>query len=330
MRVKNRRMGLWLVACYMLQSMLFSFTASAETEKGIVHDPVTSVATGERVKLSASVADDAGVELVRAYFKHETGANYLFVNLSSTDGVNYSGTLPASSIANSTMNYLLLVKNKANQVYKSQVFTLPIKAGTAVVASQAPIKVFTELSEAPKAIAGFSDNLTMDVAESGAKYGAVTGLYGSGNATAATAATSATNAGTVTATTTSTNVAAGTGVGSSASGSGAAASTATTTTATAATTTAAVSTTTIVAGTAVAAGAAVAASGGSDDDDDGGEGTIDYSGVYTVELEGGLTDDIAGDCSANAAVRFSNVKRKQTAMYWVRKIYNYKYIVMII
>ncbi len=41
------------------------------------------------------------------------------------------------------------------------------------VAGKEPVQVFTELSEAPKTVTGFSDNLTVDSVESGAKAGVV-------------------------------------------------------------------------------------------------------------------------------------------------------------
>jgi len=293
----------WLLILVISSSLLISFPVLSNQQK-IIHDPIANTQTGKRLQINTQIQDPQGVSLVRAYFKHETGNNYMFVNLMSQNGKFYSGELPASSIANSQMQYLLLVKNDANQVYKSQEFNVQINAGSALAMQQPLLQVYTELNHAPKEITGFTDSLTIDIAESSVKYGVVAQLYGSSNTSTITAMTGASNSGTVAVTTTT----------SAASSSAAAAAVSTSSTTAAGVTAAAatgISTTAIVAGVAVVGGVAAAAASSSDDDEPEPEPEpeepIDYSGVYTVNLDGSLNNNIAGDCFSGAQLRFTNV-----------------------
>jgi hypothetical protein len=94
-----------LICALLLQLVSFHLLANTLVDGNIVHDPVTEIKTGMRTSLMAEVSDESGVEVVRAYFKHESGANYLFINLMPTGSNQYRGDLPAASVANSTMEY---------------------------------------------------------------------------------------------------------------------------------------------------------------------------------------------------------------------------------
>jgi hypothetical protein len=294
-----------IAACIIfLFTSLTAYSSLAKTDKSIVHNPIKMLSVGDRARVNVTVYDESGIDVVRIYFKHQSGASYVYVSLTATNIKNYSGLLPTPSVANSTFDYLVLVKNALGEVYKSQTYTVDILPGKAAL-NTVPIAVFTDLAEAPSKIDGFSDNLTLDITESGAKYGIIAELYGSSSAGTATVGTGLSNAGSVTATTSTTNIAAaGVSAGSS-----------TKTASTAAVATGGLSTTAVVGGLALVGGAVAAASGGGGDEPGGNEPgpqpvvpqPPDYNGTYTVDLDGTLTDNVAGDCSSSAQVRFSNV-----------------------
>ncbi len=162
----------------------------------IVHKPVASVEAGKRIELYTEVSDESGVDVVRVYFKSKDAADYSFIALKQIDnqekglfekfkslgsdfkGQGFSGVLPAPANGSKSFEYLVLVKNKANTVVKSQTYAVAVtddKDGG--VAGNEPIQVYSELSQAPSEISGFTDNISIDIVESGGKLGAVAGLY---------------------------------------------------------------------------------------------------------------------------------------------------------
>ena len=168
----------------------------------ITHDPVKEATAGQRIPLEAKVVDEAGVEIVRAYFKAVEAAEFNFVVLTSSENDTYRGTLPAPANGVGAIDYLILVKNANNQVVKTQTYRITVADSdnaAAAVAKNDQITVYTELQEAPTEITGFSDNIAVDIVESGAKLGVVVGLYST--ATAGGSTSGAVAGGTVTAST---------------------------------------------------------------------------------------------------------------------------------
>lgn len=215
-------------------------TAPVTTE--IEHSPVGEVVAGKRIPLEVEVEDEAGVKVVRIYFKASEAADYSFVALQAIDDETYSGVLPAPANGAGTIEYLILVQNGNNQVVKSQTYVVTVEDdddAAAAVAENNPIQVYTELEQAPMEITGFSDNIVVDVVESAAKLGVVAGLYSM--AKAGSSSSGAVAAGTVTASS---------GISTTAVVLGA------------------------VAAAAVAGGVAAAAVASSDDDDDSGGNVI--------------------------------------------------------
>jgi hypothetical protein len=115
----------------------------------------------------------------------------------------YSGVLPAPSATTDQIEYLFLSVNNAKEVVRSQTFTMSKDAEEDLPAWQeipkeGEIKVSMELDKIPTQLQGFSDNVTIDFVESGARFGVVALLYhnirdsGSSSTGAASSATSST------------------------------------------------------------------------------------------------------------------------------------------
>lgn len=151
----------------------------------IIHEPVERAPAGERVVVQAEIQDKNGVDVVRAYFKSEDGANYNFVEMVPEDpeaapiiDATYTAVLPAPANGTKSFTYLILVKNTFNVVVKSQNYWVEVTPTDIITPPVAePIKVYTELPEVPSQITGFSDNMTYDTVESAVKFGIVAGLY---------------------------------------------------------------------------------------------------------------------------------------------------------
>ncbi len=247
---------------------------SAVTE--VTHKPIDYFVPGKRIELEAEVIDKKGVETVRCYFKVSEEADFVFVHTEKFKKNRYKAILPAPADFTDSFQYLFLIVNMDQQVVRTQTFHVYRDNEKGLpdwqkIDSRDDIAIYTELAEAPETVPGFSDSISIDVVESSARFGMVSGIY-----SASAMASSGGSAAGVTG--------AGTAAGSGASGAGAAASAGATgagTTATAAgvgatsagavTATAGLSTTAVVAtGTAVAAataGTAVAVS--SSDSGDG-------------------------------------------------------------
>ena len=100
----------------------------AEAKVTIKHNPISSVLSGHRTNVTADVKDDThGIDVVRAYFKTAEESRYFFVALSKSEGDTYIGTLPAAALGAGVMDYLILVKNSADEVVKSQNYTINVK-----------------------------------------------------------------------------------------------------------------------------------------------------------------------------------------------------------
>jgi hypothetical protein len=170
----------------------------------VTHEAIKFFVPEKRIRLDAAVVDPKGVTTVRAYFKSKTQADYVFVPMEAqlTAKDNYVANLPAMAKSNDEVQYLFLVVNGANEVLKTEPFVVRVKDATEVpswqmVSEDGSVKLFTEVPDAPAVAASFSDSVSLNVVESGARFGLVAQLYGaSGSATASGAAAGATNAGT--------------------------------------------------------------------------------------------------------------------------------------
>ena len=197
---------------FALIASLFMFSSAQAAVLEIKHSPEKSTRAGERLDVKASIDDKSGVDVARVYFKGENEADYNFVEMSGS-GKSYTGTLPAPDNRINLIEYVILVKNGQDQVYKSQVFQVKVKNSNAKsVVGNDQIQVYTELAQAPQSVPGFTDNIVLDIIDSAAKYGVVAGLTSSSSAGVGASAVSASSAGTVAAST------AGFGLGSVALG----------------------------------------------------------------------------------------------------------------
>lgn len=166
----------------------------------ITHKPAKEFVSGQRITLVAKVKDKQGVDLVRAYFKSAQADDYHFVVMEKSGKNSYAGVLPAPAKGAESVEYLILVKNAADQVIKTQTYLTPVKDADDDAAAVTPadkVQVYSELADAPQQVVGFTDSITVDVVESAFKFGYVAGLYHGVQAATAGASTGAVSAGTV-------------------------------------------------------------------------------------------------------------------------------------
>ena len=235
--------------------------ACASAQTTIDHSSLAYFVPGKRITVNAGVSDPKGVKVARTYFRAGAQADYTYVPMTYTSGNRYVATLPAPSAGTPSIEYLVLAQNAEGTVSRTQSYTMPARqSGEAPswqsTASRGDVKVFTELTQAPANVAGFTDSITLDVAESGARLGAVAGLYGAGGgagggAAGATSASSSGASATTATTASSTTAAAGTSAATTGVAAGATAAAA-----------GGISTAAIIGGVAIAGVAAAAASSG--------------------------------------------------------------------
>ena len=200
-------------------SICFAQQNTIEQTTQILHKPLEQVEAGRRLVVYVEIEDPKIIETVRVYFKTKDGANYNFVPLhpvvkrekdyfdtfksigSNFNGESFSGQLPAFANGVGSFEYLILVKNFAKVVVKSQTYSVNvIDSTTREEHDKDPITIYSEMNEKLQAVEGFSDNIVVDSVESSAKLGGVAGLYyqnGSSNGNSSSAAQTATNGGTV-------------------------------------------------------------------------------------------------------------------------------------
>ena len=168
---------------------ILPLNASAAADKevkvttAIKYKPIDYFISGKRIRLNAKITDKAGVNLARCYFRAVEEADFVFVGLKEIKTNQYEGILPSPSKDTETIEYLFLAVNGANQVIKSQRFTVAKKDDEKTpawqeVSSEGDIHVTTELPQATEPPPGFSDSIVVDVAESSARFGlAAGGIY---------------------------------------------------------------------------------------------------------------------------------------------------------
>jgi hypothetical protein len=181
---------------------------AAETEAGtqIVHEGLPYFVPDHRIRMQTTVTDDAGVDLVRCYFRATEQADFVFVGMEGgAEGV-YSATLPAPSPNTESIEYLFLSVNGDGEIVKTQTFSMAVREVSPgeegevpewqVAEKEGEIQVSTELAEAPEEVSGFSDSIGTDVVESNARFGVVAGgIYGASAAGAGAGAGAAAAAG---------------------------------------------------------------------------------------------------------------------------------------
>jgi len=100
----------------------------AEAKVTIKHKPVTNMLSGHRTNVSVDAKDkEHGVDVVRVYFKTPDENRYYFVAMTKAEGDTFVGTLPAAALGAGVVDYLILVKNGADEVVKSQNYTATVK-----------------------------------------------------------------------------------------------------------------------------------------------------------------------------------------------------------
>lgn len=126
--------------------------------------------------------DDSGIDLVRIYFRTVGTTPYFFVPMVNISGDEFSGVLPAPLAMSRGMEYLFLVKNKNNQIFRTQTFRVKIKKSdtpTQPDTNQQPVEVSTETAVAPDSVEGFDAVLSIKTTAPAKKYGTLAGLYNS-------------------------------------------------------------------------------------------------------------------------------------------------------
>ena len=227
-------------------------TTTTQAQTGIEHSPPSYFVSGKRLNVEARITDPKGVKVARTYFRAGAQADYTFVPMQYTTGNRFVGTLPAPAAGTPSVEYVLLAQNNDGSVYRTQAYKVAARESGQTPswqseAARGDIKVFTEATNAPRTIAGFSDSITLDIVESGARLGAAAGLVASSGAGAGGAA------GATTSTSSASTATAASGTATTGTAAGATAATATV---------GGLSTAAIIGGVAIAGVAAAAAGGG--------------------------------------------------------------------
>ncbi|GEM_PF-3071272 len=169
-----------LIAAVLIAVPLNTFAQGPATQ--IKPLPLEYFVSEHRIKVSADVADEAGIKLVRCYFRAAGQADYVFVQMDPAKGNTYEGILPKPDTDTQTLEYIFLAVNQKDQVVKTEIFKVEKGEGKEVpewqkVTSEGEIRVSTELAKAPETLPGFKDSITLDAVESAGRFGTAVGIY---------------------------------------------------------------------------------------------------------------------------------------------------------
>ncbi len=171
-----------LVPCMLLLNIPATLNAAKKDNTVVTHDPLAIAIGGQILPVFAEVEDDSGIDLVRIYFRSVGTTPYFFVPMLNISGDEFSGVLPAPLAVSREMEYLFLVKNKNNHIFRTQTFRVKVKkseTATQADTSQQPIEVSTETATAPNSIEGFGGVLSIKTVAPTERYGTLAGLYNS-------------------------------------------------------------------------------------------------------------------------------------------------------
>jgi len=186
-----------------LSALGLAFASSVAAQTTIDHQQIAYFVPEKRVNIAANVSDPKGVKVARTYFKAGAQADYTFVPMQPAGGNRYVATLPAPSASTPAIEYIVLAQSNDGSVSRTDAYKVEARKTRETPAWQSntgagDLKVYSEASTAPSTVAGFTDSVTLDIVESGARLGAVAGLQaagGSGGAAAGSAATAGTVGG---------------------------------------------------------------------------------------------------------------------------------------
>ena len=95
----QRRSAPLILCLFAAFAMVLQFPAATIAATNVTteisHKPVDSFVPGQRLRVLAEVEDEAGVNLVRCYFKTPEEADFVFVPMSLDENGQYAGILPA-------------------------------------------------------------------------------------------------------------------------------------------------------------------------------------------------------------------------------------------
>lgn len=179
------------IGCGLL--LLFFFTirgayAENSPETSVSHTPAHSFRPERRISIVATLADPAGIEEARCYFRYEPGAPYLFVEMTRS-GQGYGCELPAPAADVTRIEYRFLVVNGARQVIRTSSCLLVPAEDTAgeptgeSSRSPVPQRAVSDIQIASDVHFGFDpgDPPTISESEARRRFGLKAGLYDKSN-----------------------------------------------------------------------------------------------------------------------------------------------------
>lgn len=141
---------------------------------------VVSSGDGTGFQISADVADDSDIDIVRCYFRFTSSASYAFVKMTTGGGSSFTGLLPASADNADQLEYVILAVNKEGQVVVSRecsvnISTLPERS----VSCEGRLSVYTEAAEGNIVASDYlcSCSVVLSETDLAENYGVLAGLY---------------------------------------------------------------------------------------------------------------------------------------------------------
>jgi hypothetical protein len=176
--------ALFLIPGIIFLNIPFQLNAAEKTSTVVTHQPLEIAIGGRILPVFAEIEDDSGIDLVRIYFRTVGTTPYFFVPMLNISGDEFSGVLPAPLALSRGIEYLFLVKNKNNHIFRTQTYQVKIKksdSGAETDTSQRPGEISTETATIPDTAEGFEAVLSINTVPPAERYGTVAGLYDSGN-----------------------------------------------------------------------------------------------------------------------------------------------------
>lgn len=134
-------------------------TVGADTR--VEFSPPAHFVPGRRIRVEAEVADDAGIRLVRCYFRAAGAGPFVFVAMEHDRRNRFEGVLPAPAEETGGIELIVLTLNADNRVFRTDPVLVPRSPRDKIppwqeVSGKKPILVSTETGPAVPP-AGFTD-----------------------------------------------------------------------------------------------------------------------------------------------------------------------------
>ena len=137
----------------------------------IDHEPISQWPSGQRIEITARIADTSTAFQPRVYFKSDQGTAFVFLPMMRA-GQAHRVLLPAAQPETGIVEYRVVAKNGNGDVFGTKTFGIEITDGhSQELVDVRPVTVYAESTDLPGSLYGFADTVSIVAIDPEEKFG---------------------------------------------------------------------------------------------------------------------------------------------------------------